>query len=357
MRAIQTLEDLADDLVPNHFIENAPQFYGLIKSFLRNLQEVQESIDSNFLDTIDYERIKNSDYKKIYLDSYLAMFNLSEVNNYESLGEMIKVSKNLGEMKGTALIFAILMKMLIFIVPTIGNTYNQLLLQYNTTTDEIEKAQLEKQLDTLKFSYQESGSVIYEEYFDVDENLIPFKYKIYADITPELYTKYIRNFAHPAGWEDTFIPVYVSFLSDMFEIEYEGFSIFDMFSFPYVEVDGVWKPMGTSLQYPTDYYQRADIGPEASYASLIAKIVNIDNVIIDAGRVYYTWNVMSNPPTIIGTTGKGNTSAVLETPTVENFDMTYGAYSADTTNIGTANGCLTAGSFHIGYEIKADDKN
>lgn len=363
MRPIQKLEDLVDDIVPQHFAVNAPQFYELVKAFLRNLQDVQESIDSKFLDTIDYNRIKNIDYKKVYLQSHLAMFNLDEAENYESLGDMVKVAKDLGTLKGTSLLFSILLKLLVFIVPSIGNSYNLLLAQFNEETDPLEKALLEKQLNELKLQNLDGGKVLYSEEFDIDGNLVPFKYQIVADITKDMYEKYIKHFAHPAGWEDIFISAYLTFFSEDLEIttssllgDYESFILYDCFLFPWVYGDGEAK--GDNLpvpQYPTGFYQRADLGAEADYATIAAKFTSTANLVIEGGRVLYDWGNLNNGATLVGTVGRQTTTAIYKTPTEKDFRATAGGYVADTTNIGTANGSLFGDLIFITYQIIIDD--
>ena len=63
MKPIYNLINLADFIVPEPIKQNSPQFYELIRAFLRNLESVQTSINSNFLDTIDYNKIQNTDFK------------------------------------------------------------------------------------------------------------------------------------------------------------------------------------------------------------------------------------------------------------------------------------------------------
>ena len=358
MRPIQKLEDLAEELVPDHFILNSPQFYELVKAFLRNLQQVQESIDVKFLDTIDYDRIKNSDYKKIYLQTYLAMFGLENVDNYESLGDMVKISKDLSQLKGTSLIFAILVKLLVFIIPSVGGQYNDLLQEYIDETDPILKAELQKQLYELKLRNLDGGAVLYSEYFDDDDNLIPFRYLIMADITRAVYEQYIKPFAHPAGWHDTFVPVWIAFFTDTLEIVtgYSSFTLFDMFVYPQIVANALTTLENEDNAFPNNYYQRAELGLETAYDYFASRMLVTSNLVKQNGKVYYVWDNMNNPPTYTGTYGeKKKTRATLSTPTEPNMILRAGLYSGDTTKIGTANGSLTAGSFHLGYMIQMDD--
>lgn len=354
---IQKLEDLIDDLVPEHFIQNAPQFYELIKAFLQNIEDVQSSLNSNFLDTIDYKKIKNTDFKKVYLETYLAMFNLGDAPNTESLADMIKVSKQLGELKGTQLLFKILLRLLSFVVPNLGNTYNQLLLQYEAETDLIIKAQLEKQLNELKLSSLQSGSIIYDEYLDGNGDLIPFKYRITADITKEVYENYIRSFAHPSGWIDEFVSAYINIFTETINGIQGAFTLFDMFTYPFVIADGQQTAQANAVNtYPTSYYQPAELGLEADYTTISSKFTDTSKLYIDTGKVYYQWDDMSSA-TII--TGEINTyiDATMTSVIKTDFQPTAGGYAADTTNIGTANGSLTAGNGYLCYQIIANNKD
>lgn len=357
MKEIYKLEDLADELVPEHFIQNAPQFYELIKSFLRNIQDVQQSINDNFLDTIDYDRIQNNDFKRLLLKTYVGTLDFDDVDDIESLGDLIKVSKDLSIMKGSSLIFNILIKLLIFILPNIGNTYNELLRQYLSEEDEIEKAILESQLTQLKNQNQSDGQVAYDEYYDEEGELIPFRYKLTADITEDIYYKYIRRFCHPAGWHDTFIPIFIKYLEDdgnAFLNGYDGFTMYDMFSYPLAINDGSVTLEGWTPGFPTSAYQPALLGVVGDYASIVSKISSLSNIIVENGNVYYAWDDMAGP-VYPSTQTKGLVNATVETPTDDEFIVYDGGYTGDTTNIGTANGSLTCGTYHITYRVIAND--
>ena len=354
---IQKLEDLAEDLVPEHFAQNAPQFYELVKAFLQNIENVQKSINSNFLDTIDYKKIKNTDFKKVYLETYLAMFNLDDANNTESLGDLLKVSKLLGTMKGTQLLFKILLRLLSFVMPTLGNTYNQLLLEYQNETDPIQKAELEKQLNELKLESLQTGKIIYSEYYDENGDLIPFKYKITADIAKDVYEKYIRSFAHPSGWMDEFIFAYINIIADNIEVLKCSFTIFDMFTYPFIQADGqVTAYSYIDPEYPHKYYQPAELGLEADYSTIASKLTDPSKLYIDNGKVYYKWNEITGTTIINGEINNyidANMTLLANTK----FRPTAGGYAADTTEVGPANGCLTAGNGYLCYQIIANNKD
>ena len=104
---VQKLELLADSLVPNNLKTTSPQFYGLVKSFLRNIENVQSSINNNFLDTIDISKIKNSDILRIYMDTYVAQLNFDDDVDVSILNDVAKVSKDISTRKGTILLYSI----------------------------------------------------------------------------------------------------------------------------------------------------------------------------------------------------------------------------------------------------------
>ena len=354
---VQKLTDLIDDLVPEHFATNAPQFYNLVYAFLENIQDVQESIDCNFLDTIDYNRIKNPEFKKIYLQTYLAMFDLEEADNTESLSDMLKVSKHLGTLKGTQALFKILLRLLSYVVPSIGNTYNTLLLEYENEEDPIRRAELEQELSNLKLNSLQTGQIIYEEFQDEFGNLIPFKYKITADITRDVYDKYIRSFAHPSGWIDEFVSAYISIISDDVEGLQGSFTLYDMFTYPFVVADGQMKAdQFIDDDYPTRYYQPAELGLEADYDVIAGKMVDTSNLYIDSGKVYYAWEDMSKESLISGEINS-YIDASMKSLIATNFKATAGGYIADSTNVGPANGCITAGTGYLCYQIIANNKD
>lgn len=350
------LELLADSLVPQAFQLESPQFYEFIKAFLVNIQDVQDSINGNFLDTIDVTKIKNEEINRIYVQTYLSMLNLEDEENISGVVELIQVSKELSMLKGTQLLYTLLVRLLVYVLPEIGSQYNTLLQQYNEATGE-EKALLEEQLNQLRINNFDRGYIEYGEFFDGGGNLVPFQYSIVTDFESEVFFKYIYPFAHPAGWLITFTNLFKYFVVENISLGCT-FRAFDTFVFLAPLMDGSSTMGNTGKEYPTSAYARADMGPDTEYANILDKLTTDTNLVVEGGRVYYEWDNMSDPLNIVGnTTTEGELQYQILTPTDENPIVQGGSYT-NTIGVSKGNGgFMISDNQNISYKVIIDDKN
>ncbi len=298
------LIDLADSLIPNQIKVNSPQFYNLLVAFMANVQDVQDSINQNFLNTIDVSKINNNEIIRIYLDTYLAQMNLTDVPNPEALVDMLRVSKDLTQKKGTILIYNILLKLLVYLIPSIGTAYSEIINQLKTETDPEAILDLEATLEQLRNDNNDEGFL---EYFnfnrdsglkqtfdplsDQNENIIPFRYRLESDLEEEIFERYFKPFCHPIGWSLEFVTVINRTVSDSLSLGFT-FNIFDCIVLPKTQAnDGIRAntEYDSEVKYPlnklNDFILATDT--DENYAEILTKVVNIDNVIRDGTNITY----------------------------------------------------------------------
>lgn len=315
---VQKLELLADSLVPNNLKTTSPQFYGLVKSFLRNIENVQSSINNNFLDTIDISKIKNSDILRIYIDTYVAQLNFDDDVDVSILNDVAKVSKDISTRKGTILLYSILTKLLIYLLPNIGATYSTKIEQLKYATDEGTIKALEEEIEVLKINNYDLGYLQYYnlnsdgityQYFDDtnpnNEDITPFKYKIETDYEESIFNKYFKPFCHPLGWEMEFISVINVLFLDKAEI-YAQMTIYDCFVLPpfnvgsdvYVSEDNI----GNTIKYPFTVYDDTVLDVDSDNLYIYQSIVSdVSKVVIEDGKVLYKFkNFSTEQPYSIG---------------------------------------------------------
>lgn len=304
----QKLIDLADSLVPINIKEQSPQFYDLVKAFLANIEDVQSSINNRFLDVIDVTKIKNEEILRLYLDTYSAQFGFDEDIDPVTLTNVIRVSKELSTRKGTRLIYFILTKLLIYLLPQIGTTYSEKLKEYNETTDEIAKAELELELEVLRINNWDLGILNYYHYnatsglaqeFDStnpeNENIIPFRYRIESDYEESIFNKYFKPFCHPLGWELDFLTIIYRFLVDTANLS-SNFYLYDCFVLPTINVgDEVYvseDSKGNIIKYPFTIYPDVilDTYTEENLLNYISKVVNVNALSIKDNNIIYKFN-------------------------------------------------------------------
>lgn len=348
------LQQLTDSLVPDAFKQESPQFYSLIEAFLINIQEVQESINNNFLDLLDVNKVKNEEINRIYVQSYLSMMNLEDESNINGVVDLIRVSKEISMLKGTQLLYSILVKLLVYVLPEIGTQYNVLKAQYDEATGE-EKVQLEEQLQRLRLNNFDQGYIEYEEFF-TGGNLIPFQYGITTDFEREVFFKYIYPFSHPAGWLITFTNLFKLFVEDNIS-RICTMRLYDTFIFLAPPLDGSTTGNNSNNEYPNSAYERADLGADTEYANIASKMLSTSNLVVENGRVYYEWDDMTNPYTIVGESStEGELQYQILTPTTENPILRGGSYT-NTIGVGAGNGSIMINdNQNITYKVIVDDK-
>jgi len=343
------LEYLANTLVPDVIKNNSPQYYELVKAFLVNLESVQTSINMNFLDCIDFEKINNNEIKQIYIDTYLGQLDLKDEDNIESLGDLILVSKDLSVKKGTAIVYNLLINMLYYILPDIDNTFNTLLTEFNDpNTSEQRKAELEIIINEIKATGNIAGNIEVIENTDNEGNTIPFSYQVKSEIKEEVFEKYIKRFAHPAGWELEFTQAIIEYIFDTYTAK-ESVVIFDAFEYPFIDGSGDFDGNNTSLIYPNNYYEDALLGLEADYNTIASKLLDSSKLYIQDGNVYYRFDNLNNPYTVQGSITEGS-QAIIKTPTITGIKPTGGSYTT-TEEISYGNGCITGGTWLLTYQI------
>ena len=307
---VKKLELLADTLVPSNLKSASPQFYGLVKSFLRNIESVQSSINNNFIDTIDITKIKNNDILKIYMDTYTAQLNFDDDVDVSILNDVAKVSKDISTRKGTILLYSILTKLLIYLLPNIGASYSLKIEQLKSATDEGTIKALEEEIEVLKINNYDLGYLQYYnlnadgvtyQIFDEDSNnnedITPFKYKIETDYEESIFNKYFKPFCHPLGWELEFISVINVLFLDKAEI-YAQMTIYDCFVLPpfdvgsdvYVSEDGI----GNIVKYPFTIYDDAILDNNPDNLYIYQSIVSdVGSVVVENDKVVYKFKNFS----------------------------------------------------------------
>lgn len=327
------LINLADALVPINFRENTPQFYELVKAFLANIQSVQNSINNNFLDTIDVNKIRNEDITRIYLDTYCAQFHFDSDVSAQSLNQLIRVSKDLSTKKGTSMIYSILTKLLVYLLPGIGTTYTIKLNEYNDATDEIVKAELEVELRALEESFKDYGIVQYYDFNSItgepqlpednwDENIIPFRYRIETDYERYVFEKYFKPFCHPLGFEIEFVTNIYRYSIDSANL-YCNFRLWDCFILPEVEIsdDGNYisqDGINIETKYPFNYIKPVVLGDYdyMDFLELQSKVSNPNSLDVIDNKIVYTFqNFGLEEPYV-----KGDVNAKLRIPIGEYSD-------------------------------------
>lgn len=365
MKPLYKLEDLADSIVPERIKNESPQFFELIKAFLTNLEQVQSSINDNFLDTIDYNKVINEDYKKLFLDTYLKTIDIKNEDNLLSAGELLKVSKNLSVIKGTEFLYRVLVRLLLLIVPGIGTQYNTLLEEFNTTTDPIRKQELEVEILNLESQNYDEGFIEVDEVFNNGE-IVPFTYRVLADLDVIFYDRYIKKFAHISGWEETFIRSVKTIAEEILDT-YDSFTVFDAFNYPLVPLDGSFNLVTSS--FPDDIIDPANFESNFTFpftfpfpfTESLSSVVDVNvlkSKVIDpfsifqiGDIIYYNWDKFNDPETFI-TEG---THTIIKSPVKDDIIPTAGGYLSDTTNTGTMNGSLSAGSLKLAHKIIHQD--
>lgn len=221
------LVDLANVLVPETFKAEAPQYYEMIKAFLANIEEVQQSAGSSFLDLIDFNRIDSNEILHLYFDTYLSTLNIDESADLTTSKDMLKVSKDLSVIKGTPFIYGILINLLVFLFEDISNQYKELLaiLESADIPDDAREQILYDISVLSEFGLTSSFVEVHEDPID------PFKYTVSADFSIDAFEKYVKPFCHPAGWQIVFYQVVLRVMKEQMT-SYERFELYQTFYLP-----------------------------------------------------------------------------------------------------------------------------
>lgn len=292
------LELLGETLVPQYIQDNAPQFYQLILAFLRNLQQVQDSINSNFLDTIDVTKIKNDEIIRIYMDTYMSQISLDEDTYPKYLKDLILVSKDLSTKKGTIQLYKIMLRLAVYLIENVKNQYQILEEKYNNETNLESKKILKEELDLLKINNYKNGIFEYYQYdrdnveylFDplsaTNEELTPFKYHIKSDITKSIFEKYVKPFCHPIGWVVDFTQVLYTFIEDYLDI-YCRFNITIYKKVPTPKVGKGYVAGNINKNYLENFDNKVFLGGLPFYDYYKSIVTDTSRLFVENNIVYY----------------------------------------------------------------------
>ena len=307
------LTDLIDVLVPEKFKESSPEFYDIMYLFLENAQNVQNSINVNFIDRIDIDRITSEEILNIYMDSYMATLKMPHDEDIILIKDVIKMSKDLSTKKGTVLLFNILTRILFYIVPDIKTLYQEMLDEYNSEdTSESRKLAILDQIEVYK------KENLVNQYIEINE-IDMFVYEVELSFKTILYNEYIKPFCHPAGWNVISLAKIYNYFSEHYQ-KNDNMTIQAIYlgdSLKYYHFDYV-------LDSPTDYVSydaregtpvvntlNTDVQTKAIIAKFNGDVSEVDewkSKVSDPTKIEYDteliWYKIDNIQPIIDTTEK-----------------------------------------------------
>ena len=284
------LEHLAEVLVPDTFKETAPQFYELVKSFLVNIQHIQDSVNLKHIDLIDPERIQNDDILQLYYETYLAAIEFDETFDLKASIDLLKVSKELSERKGTVYLYSFLINLLVFVVPGIKNYFTdiEVLLNDPDVDDDTKELLREDYENLLRFDRKKTVTNITEHN--------AFEYSIKSEFKAQLFDKMIKPFCHPAGWHITYSELLSRFFVEIQKSK-ELFRLIQTFRLPdtFNTNDAPFNANPGDNIPVLQFYQEYPLGDEEDYLTIKAHITDSENLYIKDGKVYYDFVQLTVP--------------------------------------------------------------
>lgn len=292
-------ELLANSLVPDKFRYSEPQFYELIKSFLLFLNDSIEVNNKSFFSVIDVSSIDSDELLYIYFETYLKTLGLPEGTEFSQAQDFLRVSKELAGIKGTPFIYAILLNLLVYLIPSIKSEYQRLLdliTDPSLTPEEIQEIQ-----DVLGFMVSEGLTAVESEYEEVSE----FTYNITASAPIDVFNTYVKPFCHPAGWKVQFLEQVSNIIVEYMTI-YEELKIVSAYDLPVTIYGIVFGGNGCDLVFPdtglcTDvfdsdsditnfgsYMTLYPLGPDTELATFQSQVLTPSNLFVGDGMVYYS---------------------------------------------------------------------
>jgi len=190
------LTDLVLHLIPSPM--QTKEMISLMRSFLSNIQRAQDSINVTHRDWLNPQNIADEDILLIYKNSYLQALKISESTDMLLIREVLEVSKDLAQRKGTYYLFYLLTNLLLYLIPEVRTHYETLLAQLeDPTLTEDRRKSLLKQIDDYK---RETDFVTAQTAINVREEEY-MKYAVELSFKGSLFLETIYPFAHPSGWQ------------------------------------------------------------------------------------------------------------------------------------------------------------
>jgi len=330
------LDDLTSKIVPDKLERLYDgKFKKVIRSFLEEIWSDISLLDGDMKSLVDVENLSDIEILKIYNKTYLSVFKLDEESESTILStkDLFKVIGDLVPLKGSAFLIILLSNLLVTLIPSVKSSTKNLqdmLTSSKLITDE-ERLAIESNLRTLKLMYTKESILEVIE----DEEFV-FKYKVNGELDFVSWNKFVKPFAHPAGWDCRFENNVITLFKIHLIDSKEWFIIDELYDFkqhPYLKVNG-----GRSA-YITDYTEaeiRANfpshkIGKDAlgfyyKYGSVVTQYSNNGYYGLDVRDIYTTDDEMDD---IILT--KSDLSANLTVVKYNQSDKEVKTYIRETT--------------------------
>jgi len=346
------LSDLAEVLVPETFRSEAPQYYGIVKAMLTQIQDVQDSLNNNLLDLVDPDKITTDAIAQIYFNTYLAQLQLDDSKEFLAGKDMLKVAKDLSLKKGTISLYYVLINMLTFLLPGVSNTYSALIeMLKNPDLTPAEIILIQQDIDNLK----DAG--LTGSYVDLQEDVLPFKYTITADIDMEAFYNFVKPFCHPAGWQIEFTQMVVRYVKEVYS-KNEAFSIMMAFEIPGAELTNT--PIYANQAYQNTnnnaiepFYPLWSLGSDSNYLAVKATMFDPRKLYTSSGNLYYDFGQITFSKFTINQEitdfGSDETQLMKQTRVIEPLwkfpdSVWYSAnkaYGSNTRDLVTNGGCIS----------------
>lgn len=284
---VYKLESLAERLVPAKFRSDAPQYYDLIKAFLVNLQGLQDIINESMTPIINLDKITENDIIEIYVDTYLKTLNLEDVETLDVMKDLVKESKELVSKKGTLVLYNILVRLLGFLFPSLNTQFVQLTEALELAETDEQRAEIQEQLDELAKLSLDAGWIEVSEYEDESNSELvqPFIYLVRSNFSRVIFEKYLKPFAHPAGWHVDFVQVIRIFATENLT-SYLRFNMTITKKLPTPKAGDGYLSGNTDQRY-TDSYDVIELGDESELSYFNDIVVRQENLFVKDAKVYY----------------------------------------------------------------------
>jgi len=205
------LVKLAPILVPHKFQQEAPQFYELIQSFLMHIQRVQDLSNQANRPQLNIKEINEKEVLELYRKAYIQSLKAPD-DSYDIIliKDILEVTKDLSQRKGTYFIFYLLTNILFYLIPQMKTQYDDLLEQLkDPSLSQTRKESLIKQINDFKLKNP------VDNLLDVVEEA-KMTYSVELNYPSSLFLEYIYPFTHPTGWNAEVGAKIILLFEDMF---------------------------------------------------------------------------------------------------------------------------------------------